>query len=76
MEELADFDTERVRLMFKIILTQITLKSYRNNRELIQAENICRKSCLQNYQVSDQEQNVFQYIDQFEHCLKDCTAGS
>ena len=43
---------------------------------MIQAENICRKSCLQNYQVSDQEQNVSQYIDQFEHCLKDCTAGS
>jgi len=39
-------------------------------------ENICRKSCVMNFQMQENEENVEGFIDKFENCLKECTAGS
>lgn len=39
-------------------------------------ENVCWKSCVTNYQLEESEENVEGFIDKFENCLKECTAGS
>jgi len=74
--ETLDFNTEWIWLLFKMILTKITLENYRNNSELMNFENVCWKSCVTNFDLKENEENVSEFIGKFEHCLKDCTAGS